>query len=391
MKNSIHTLALIIAALLGTTCITNAQNSLTREKKSAHYPFFQINTSLQYNQDGLTFANQNPPSQLSFKYGYQNLAHLQKGIVKYARLDQAKLALSVVYLPSLTRSFVNQNTADSTMITQSNFNLAINHFEFKFKTKFDRTSFRIGYIGIPYGRSPKISSEYSLIPGLAGADFKFSKDLGIRADFPITESLDLSSSLTSGGLLSGPMMSLSLVDDGLLSYGIYAPNSYEYNGNWLWTTTLKSPNHMRKNFGVSIAMGNISTSHRNIRTDANVFRIAPFFVYKHKDHAVFTNQLSLGFTNYSFAKTKNITWISQYELLVRGWASIYVANHLRHTSDRGVPTTTNRTVAGLSIYPTALLTLRFNVAYKTNLQKLETSSNQLTSFFQVIYGFGRKL
>ena len=390
MKNAIQLIVMFL--ILALVQEVTAQNSLYRNKKSAHYPFFEINTIFQYNQEeGLQLANANPANQIGFSYGYKHLPTLQRGIIKSVALDQIKLKVSLIYLPALQRTFLNPSTGDSTTISQSGLNLAFNNLEVKLKTKFDRTSIKLGYIGLPYGRAPKISSEYSLFPGLAGSDLKFSKDVGVRVDLPVMENMDLGASLTMGGLLAGPLMNFNFVDDGLATYGVYSPGSYSYNGNWLFSTTLKTPNFFRKDFGVSMAFGKVAGRHNGIKADANLFRIAPFISVKSGEYSVFTNQLSFGFTNYRFAKTTNATLITQYEQLIRGWAGFYIANQLRYQNDRGESSINDRLVAGISLHPMPLLTIRLNVAFKMDLNNPEFTSNNFNSFFQVIYGFGRKL
>jgi hypothetical protein len=388
MKNLI-----IVFALILTASNLFAQSSVTRDKKSNHYPFFQVNTSLNYNKEaGLKLANENPANQLSVAYGYKNLAAMQRGIIKSVALDQVKVGLSLVYLPPLSKSIVNPLTGDSSTVSTSKFNLAINTVEIKLKTKFDRTSIKLGYFGLPYGYSPKISSDYSLIPGLAGNDLKFSKDVGVQVDLPVLESLDVSAALTMGGLLSAPLMNFSFVDDGLVSYGLYSPTNYQYDGNWLFTATAKKPNFSKKSMGVSTTFGKLITSLNGVRADANVFRVAPYISIKNNEFSVFTNQLSLGFTNYEFARTQSVSLITQYEQLLGGWASFYVANQFKYFNDRGVAETTDRIIAGINLFPTPLMTIRLNVSYKTNLGSgNEFDINDASSFFQIIYGFGRKL
>ena len=54
--------------------------------------------------------------------------------------------------------------------------------------------------------------------------------------------------------------------------------------------------------------------------------VAPHLVLKNKETGVLVNQLSFGFTHYSFVRTYNAALLYQYEHSFAGYAAIYVAN-----------------------------------------------------------------
>ncbi len=385
MQRIIIFFLLIIFALTS----INGQSNLTREKQTAHYPYLELHGAFEFEDGEFGLVDQNPATQLNFSYRYQHLATSQRKVVKTVALQDFNFGMAVVYLPALQMDITNPFTDEQFTISQSKMNVAIKNAYVKLKTKYDRTSLQIGYFSLPYGRSPKISSENSLIPGLAGTDIKFSKDLGIRVNLPVSRDLDLSVALTTGGLLSGPLMNFSFVDDGLVTYGLYAPGNFSYNGNWLLSANLRTPSHRWMEYGVSTAVGNIISSHNNIKSDANLFRIAPHLVLKNKEKGILVNQLSLGFTHYSFARTYNVALLNQYEHAFGGYASVYVANRLRFQHDRGTNSLKNGITAGISVFPTPLMTVRLNIRYNMDLLNSE-NNGQVGAFMQFIYGFGRR-
>ena len=386
MKNLIIT----IVSIIFLSAQISAQNSLHRIKQSPNYLYVQLHANVSYEDGEVGLSNNSQSNQVKLTYKYVNLARLQRGLNKGIQFDGVKASLAVVYLPPVTNEVFNPELGSTFMVSESKTNLAIKELSVSFATKYDRTKIKAGLIGLPYGRSPKIDGSFGLIPSLAGSDMKFSKDLGVSASFPVTGDLDASVALTMGGILSGPLMNFQFIDDGLVNYGLYSPNNYRYNSNWMITATVKNPSFMKKEYGISTVMGKINSSLNGIGSDANIFRIAPFIVIKNTERFVTTHQLSLGFTNYSFAKTKSAVLINQVESMITGTTSLYISNRLRFLDDRGVSKVDNRINAGIGFHPLPDLTLRFNGVLKSQLKGLSGSDHDPSFFIQFIYGFGRK-
>lgn len=291
MQKVFTLLTLIVVLTIPTTF---AQNALKLSKQKTSFFYTQVNLHAGYMEDGAGsswgLANHGPNNQVAFTYLKKNQKVLQRGYVRFASLASYKIQVAI---PFTNAGFGNESD-------QLNFKLL--NASLKFKTKWDRTSFSLGYKSLPYGHNPKIDPVSSFLPNPTKMDIGFAQDLGIFIKTAVSEKLDLDVSLTSGGVLNQSLVKMSHFARGAETQTKTDVNTgvFSYKNTWLSTVRLGNQSFNRNEWGLILVSGRVANP--DLANDfSQINRFGAEWIYKHYEKIKISQQLTGGIINSEIA------------------------------------------------------------------------------------------
>lgn len=292
-RNILHALPIFLMAFLFCKPVALAQKSLKLDKQPTTFFYLQANLHGGYTTDinGKRFdvATRSPRNQLILQAFRKNQRILQKGYIKNAAIDQWKVRIGFEY---------NVTVSDSGY-KSGGINFALRDTWFRIGTKWDRTKIHVGNKSIPYGHNPKIDPVSDFMINPISMDLGFAQDIGVFLQTPLSPSLDLEASFTSGGWINKPLVVCNNI---VTETG--SPISIEPGidlselpglGTWLFTGRAGSPSFKKLEFGFITAQGII----RNTFIPNDIVRINRFGfdgVFKYKERFKWVNQFVIGRT-----------------------------------------------------------------------------------------------
>ena len=375
MKKYIYTLTLIFCFLLSSTY---AQSSLKRSKQDHRFHYLQANIHFGY-LDGDTsnfdLSTSGPKNRLVYQYFTKNQRLQQKGYIRNVALTSFKSQISLDFLGSLNDK------------TSLNYQLKLQNVGLSFGTKWDRTSFFVGYSNIKFGHNPKIDPVTSFIANSLSLDLGFTQDLGATFKTAISEKLDFEAGFYTGGLFRDPLVSYApnLTDAQKTNRSAVEFINPNFNGSWLGTARIGSPLFKSFEYGL-IAMTGKTGEGINERY---LTRIGADVVKKLGEKLKFESQLHGG-PNFYQNRDNSIDLALQnnIELYIKGVFVINTSNAIllnlpNNSSDRE---TKGNLVNSLSYVVSPHTRLRLNHFY--NYGNLINKNWGLT--FQLVTGIGKR-
>ena len=384
MQNKTSTLFLIFAVSLK---MLMAQSAIKNDKQQTNFYYFQLNLHAGVMDDlnGLRWdlANRSPQNQLVFQYVTKRKKILQKGYVKNISLTSSKIRLSMPFVKSVNN--LGKKEAE--------LRLKLLDTWLKFSTKWDRTYFWIGNKSIPYGHNPKLDPVSNFMTNLTKMDYGFVQDLGLFFKTPISNNLDIESSLTFGGWLNAPV----LVCDNLLSDSgtnqsskvQFSLTNFQYHNTWLFSTRIGSPTFKKNELGLIIASGKINNVLlKNDLLQLN--RIGGDWVHKIKEKVKISNQIVFGY-NVSDIQKQSTSVHTQNALDVilndRFFISTSFAYNYYDFSKSGADQNTYINANSITYSFSPHTRLRLNHYFSSVSQSNE---KQWGVFLQFVTGFGKR-
>ena len=227
---------------------TEAQSSLKRSKQTHRFHYLQANIHLGYldgNTESFDLSSSGPKNRLVYQYFAKNQRLLQKGYIRNVALTSFKSQVSLDFVGSLEDK------------TSLNYQLKLQNVGLSFGTKWDRTSFFIGYSNIKFGHNPKIDPVTSFIANSLSLDLGFTQDLGISFKTAISNTLDFEGAIYTGGLLSAPLVTYApyLTDEQKANRDAVEFIDPNFNGSWLGTGRIGSPLFKSFEYGIITMVG----------------------------------------------------------------------------------------------------------------------------------------
>lgn len=308
MKNSI---IIFITILCFGVISTNAQNSLKRTKQTNRFHYLQANLHVGYQSGaGFDLSNTGPNNRLVYQYMSKNQRLMQKGYVRNVALSSFKVKLSLDMTGNL------QDLSPS-------YQLKLQNVGMKFATKWDRTSFYVGYANIKLGHNPKIDPVTSFVSNSLKLDIGFTQDLGVSFKTPISQKFDLEAAIYTGGILSSPLVTYSLNPSGEQENNSIEFINPKYTGSWLGTLRIGSPAFKSFEYG-AIAMAG---KHGEGMNERHITRIGFDAVKKVKERFKFESQVHGGMSSYNLrSNTFDVAVQSNLEFYIKGLFIISTSN-----------------------------------------------------------------
>ena len=384
--NTFTTKVLAIFCLMLATNTAFAQKAIKLKKQQTKFFYTQVNMHAGYNSepDRLDFMNKGPKNQVAFQLVSKNKNLLQTGYVPLISLASYKVRFSMVY-----NDEVMDRNGD-----MSDVQLRILDSWVKFNTKWDRTSITVGNKTLPYGHNPKIDPVSSFMTNMISSDLGFGQDLGVFVKTPVSKSLDLEFAVTSGGLLTKPLLTCAnLVEEGKA----FSDNCHvrfgniDYNQTWLMTGRVGQQSFRKNEFGLLVAAGYIpSTFFKGDYRYAT--RIGGDWVYKHREVFKIVNQISVGNNktdqNGNFASLaiqNNVDFFMKGRFIVSLSHSMNMANDLKSNSEQKLRKNTVHNSLTYAFSPHTRFRVNQYYAYSN------TADNDLWGVsLQFVTGFGKR-
>ena len=264
------------------------QNSAKLKQQKTLFFYTQFNLHGGYvfepTRQGFSLPTRGPDNQVAFQVSSRNKRRIIQGYTPLVSLAGWKARVSMRY---------RERFSDAS--GQSGFaQLVLRDMWMKFATRWDRTSFTIGYKSIPFGHNPKLDPVSSFMSNIVVTNLGISQDLGVFFRTAASSKLDLELSLTSGGLLNhalmqygnfraGPNPELSLID-------------LKYSGTWLVTGRLGQQPFRKNELGLIAVAGYIPCFF--IENDfQKTIHVGGDWILKHRERLKMTNQLVFGVNN----------------------------------------------------------------------------------------------
>lgn len=304
-------LMIVLAACLGMNGLLSAQNSIKLNQQSTSFFYAQLNlhTGISNPGSGVQFGlpGRGTGNQVSLQMFKVHQPLLQKGYTPLIALDSWKVRTTVGYSQSTTTfdlPIVTPNgpgggrpgdggpqepPALAGTTTNSHLNLNLQDAWVKFKTKWDRTTFKVGYAPLSYGHNPEVDANASFMTNLVSNDLGFSRDLGMYFKTPLSRGLDLEFGVSSGGAVNSTLFQTNSVEAD-------TDAGADANGRFLVAGRIGSPSFKKNEFGLLVAVGRINANFGEDPT-MEVKRIGGEWIYKFRERFKVTNQLVLGQTN----------------------------------------------------------------------------------------------
>ena len=252
MKKYISIITGVFCFLCSLTTI--AQSSLKRSKQQHRFHYLQANVHMGYmfEDDESTFdlATTGPKNRLVYQYLAKNQRLLQKGYVRSVALKSFRSRISLDMVGSLH---------DNSSI---NYQLKLQNVGLSFGTKWDRTSFFVGYGNIKLGHNPKIDPVTAFIANSLSLDLGFTQDLGVSFKTALSEKYDVEASLYTGGLLRGALLTYSpnLTEAEQMGVDTFEFLDNDYKPSALVTARIGSPLFKSFEYGIIGMAGKVATT-----------------------------------------------------------------------------------------------------------------------------------
>lgn len=356
-----------------------AQNSLKRSKQTHRFHYLQANVHLGYlvddDDERFDLSTSGPKNRLAYQYFAKNQRLLQKGYTRSVALKSFKSRISLDLLGSLeeTQTFYYQ--------------LKLQNLGFSFDTKWDRTSFFVGYSNIKLGHNPKIDPVTAFTANSLNLDIGFTQDLGVSFKTSISQKYDFEGAIYTGGLLRDPLVTYSpnLSEEQKMDRDTFEFVDPKYNGSWLGTARIGSPLFKSFEYGIIAMVGKIgenANEHYLTRIGADaVKKIGEKFKFEAQVHGG-PNFYNEGDNNIDLALQNNV------EFYIGGIFVINVSNAVLFTipNNEGETRTNGNLVNGLSYVISPHTRVRLNHFY--NYGNLNNDNWGVT--FQLVTGIGKR-
>lgn len=306
MQRFIHTACFLLLGL----GFAQGQSSIKLSQQPTTFLYAQLNlhagisnpgTGLQFGLPGRGSSNQ-----LSLQLMKVHQPQLQKGYTPLVALDSWKVRTNLSYSQSTSFFETTQVLPNgggqgprpgpggpevvtvTGTTTNSHLNLNLQDAWLKFRTKWDRTSFKVGYGAISYGHHPEVDANNSFMTNIVNTDLGFSRDLGMFVKTPVGRDLDLEVGLSTGGAINSTLFQSNQTGEEL-------ENVEGPSGRWLLAGRIGQPSFKKDELGLLLAVGNISTNFGN-SDQAQIRRIGAEWIHKSKEQLRVINQFTVGKT-----------------------------------------------------------------------------------------------
>jgi len=358
-----------------------SQKSIKQTKQETKFFYTQINLNggmLFSDSPKWKFSEVSPYSNLNFTYRAKSQRLLQRGYVQFAQLSDYKANFAIVYKNLSTE---NGNSAPR-------LSLQMRDLWLKIKTKWDRTSLKVGHFALPYGHAPKMDLDNSFIPALAGMDFGFNRDLGLLFKTPLSQNLDLESSLTIGGSLPATLFTYDFIEQSNSESPSQKLNyaNFNYEGTWLASFRIGNPTYYKNEFGLFAAVGKVHKTAAAAE-QSSIYRIGGDWTFKHKEQFRMTHQLVMGYTQAESGRGFNFDQKSALDYFLLSKWVLSFSNSLQYQRYSSADCFKGTSVASISYAMNPHTRLKLNAYSRYSL----TSGQQQTGvFLQLVAGFGKR-
>ncbi|GAA4106445.1 hypothetical protein GCM10022393_00850 [Aquimarina addita] len=308
---------------------TEAQSSLKRLKQTNRFHYLQTNLHVGYLSETEQFdlSTSGPKNRLVYQYLAKNQRLLQKGYVRSVALSSFRSRFSLDFIGSLN---------DDSFFT---YQLKLQNLGLSFATKWDRTSFFVGYSNIKLGHNPKIDPVTDFTANVLNLDLGFTQDLGVSFKTAISQKYDFEAALYTGGLLAGPLISYApdLNAEQRMGRDTFEFIDPQYTMSWLGTSRIGSPLFKSFEYGLIAMAGKVGEGIE----ERYLTRIGADVVKKIKEKFKFESQVYGGISSY---KIRN----DSFDIALQNNIEFYIkSTFILSTSNAvlfGMPDNEDRTV-----------------------------------------------
>lgn len=285
-------IAIIITGFVLFSSTLMGQNSLKLSKQKSSFFYTQVNLHGGINSiQGEQYwgeASKSPSNQIAFQYLKKNQKLMQKGYVRLIAPASYSIKVSLPFYSGDGLNEVKLKLLDASL---------------KFNTKWDRTNFWVGYKSLPYGHNPQIDPVSNFSPNPASKDIGFGQDLGLFFKTPLSQSLDLEFSLSSGGLLNNALLTYKNQSAGLEtgSSQKLSGTHLSYQNTWLSVARIGNQSFKRDEIGLIFLAGRLKSDDYQGDFE-NQLRIGAEWIHKTGEKLKISQQLTTGFINPEMAE-----------------------------------------------------------------------------------------
>ena len=290
-----------------------------------------------------------PKNRIVYQFMSKNRRLLQKGYVRNVALSGFKAKLSLDAAGSIHNNSIS-------------YQLKLQNVGFKFATKWDRTSFFVGYSNIKFGHNPKIDPVTSFTANSLKLDIGFTQDLGVHFKTAISQKYDFEAAIYTGGILSSPLVTYAPYTDGENENNNFKFIKPAYKGSWLGTFRVGSPAFKSFEYGAIALLGKNGEG----MNERHIARIGFDAVKKIQEKVKFDSQLHGGISTYSLRNnTFDVALQSNVEFYFKGMFIISTSNAilLAITDDENYNGTKGTAVNSLSYVISPHTRIRLNQFY----------------------------
>lgn len=370
-----------IFIITGISCLffneIEAQSSLKRSKQTNRFHYLQANLHSGYlsNLDRIDLSTSGPKNRLVYQYLAKNQRLLQKGYVEKIALSSFSARFSLDFVGSLQDK------------SSFSYQLKLQNLGASFATKWDRTSFFVGYSNIRLGHNPKIDPVTNFTANSLSLDLGYTQDFGISFKTALSEKYDFEVSIYSGGVFRNPLLSYTpgLSDDQKMDKNTIELNDISYNGSWIGTARIGTPLFRSLEYGVFAMAGEVG----EVGEERFLTRIGVDVIKKVKELFKFESQVSGGLSYYE--KRDNSTDIALQNSIEYYIKSIYIistSNAVLFTIPQrdGTTSTKGALVNSFSYVLSPHTRIRLNHFY--NYSNLRNENWGVT--LQIVTGIGKR-
>lgn len=315
-----------MCVVLGSLGLAHGQNSIKLSQQSTSFFYAQMSLHAGFSNpiangsgDGLQLGlpGRGTSNQVSFQLQKIHQPLLQKGYTPLLAIDSWRLRSNLSYSQTtstfeIAQPVVNnpngpgpgngggpgqgQGAAQQGEVpvlvgesTNGHINLNLQDAWIKFKTKWDRTTIKVGYAPMSFGHNPEVDANASFMTNLVGTEFGYSRDLGMSIKTPISRDLDAEVGLYSGGVIGNPILQTN--PDEVVA----GEEEIGATGTWMLTGRIGQPSFKKSEVGLLMAVGNIAATFGS-DPEMQVMRLGGEWVYKFRERLHATNQLVIGQT-----------------------------------------------------------------------------------------------
>ena len=357
-----------------------AQKSIKQTKQQTQFFYAQVNLNggmLLSEKSDFRFSEINPFSNINLRYRAKSQRMLQQGFTKFMRPNGFKAHVAFNY--------INPLNDDETQIHQ--IKMQMRDVFVSVKTKWDRTSLKVGHFSLPYGHAPKLDFDNSFISVIASQDLGFNRDVGILFKTPVNDKMDMELGVTTGGGIPSTWFAYSAaVKDGETDE-TFEWSDIDYNGTWLTTLRFGSPTFKKNEFGLFAAVGEVSRTSA-VQQESTIYRIGADWTYKYKEKMRMTHQLVFGHTNVEEGDSGlSIVQKSEVDFFWKRKLMVSFSNNLRSQEYSSADKFTGVVVLSFSYALSPHTRLKLNTY---NRYSLVDVGNQTGVFLQFVYGIGKR-
>ncbi|WP_452596991.1 hypothetical protein [Pontimicrobium sp. MEBiC01747] len=370
------TIITFVCSLLIGLQIAQSQQSLKRDKQQTKFHYLQTNFHYGYinegNIDYLDFSNVGPSNNITYQFLSKNQKQLQKGYVKNIAVNSFKARVSLQFNGGLSEDNIRDDI----------FSFKPQNIGVSFSTKWDRTSFFVGYGRVKFGHNPKIDPVSDFTANVTRNDIGFNQDLGVFFKSPISANLDGEIGVSIGGTVSKSLLTYNS------TIGEFDYIHLDYNGTWLITGRIGSPMFKPFEYGIVGMSGRLDNGN-NVTRQIN--RVGVDILKKIGESWKIGALAVTGNTLYSDNRSDewNYNLQGNIEYYLKGNYIFNVSNGvlINNYKDDAIETGINGQLINSFSYVASPHT-RFRLNHFVNYSKTSTADWGVT--FQLITGFGQR-